>query len=191
MTNRRVLFPYMIVLFVIIAMTVGCIEENEKDETILTVTFDDYTAEYSLDDLESIDSYTGSGRYIKTKLLPDSVVITDTVSYTGVRMYKILEDIPNLPDSYNISVVSSDDWEVTYTMDDIEGNVDIYDDVGNIIQNATAVMILAYKEDGQYYSKIDQDGETGPLRVAYVDDDVITSSNLWSKMVVTVEIISI
>lgn len=191
MTNRRVLFPYMIVLFLIIAMTVGCIEENEKDETILTVTFDDYTAEYSLDDLESIDSYTGSGRYIKTKLLPDSVVITDTVSYTGVRMYKILEDIPNLPDSYNISVVSSDDWEVTYTMDDIEGNVDIYDDVGNIIQNATAVMILAYKEDGQYYSEIDQDGETGPLRVAYVDDDVITSSNLWSKMVVTVEIISI
>ena len=52
-------------------------------------------------------------------------------------------------------------------------------------------MILAYKEDGEYYSEIDPENVIGPLRVAFVDDNVITSSNLLSKMVVSIDVISI
>ena len=52
-------------------------------------------------------------------------------------------------------------------------------------------MLLAYKEDGSYYSEIDPDNEIGPLRIAYVGNNVITSSNLWSKMVVSIEVISL
>ena len=190
MNIRKYLLVSIGIIIIIIA-TLGCVENNEEKETILTVNFGDYTIDYSLKDLESIDSYTGTGRYIKTKLLPDSVVIGESVSYTGVRMYKILDEVPNLPGSFNISVVSSDEWQVTYSMDDIDGNVDIYDEEGNVLSNESAVMILAYKENGEYYSDIDPDGETGPLRVAFVDNDVITSSNLWSKMVVSIEILSI
>lgn len=188
MNNGKYLSIVIGFILIIIA-TVGCVDNNEENEVILTIIFGDYSVEYSLQDLESIDSYTGTGRYIKTKLLPDSIVISDSVSYIGLRMSKILEVIPNLPNSYNISVISSDEWEVTYTMDDINGNVDIYNEEGNILTNETAVMILAYKEDGKYYSEIDPDDETGPLRVAFVNDDVITSSNLWSKMVVKIEVI--
>lgn len=190
MNNGKYLSIFIGLIIIIIA-TIGCVDNNEENGVILTVLFGDYSVEYSLQDFESIDSYTGNGRYIKTKLLPDSIVISDSVSYTGVRMSKILEEIPNLPNNYNISVISSDEWEVTYTMDDIDGNVDIYDEEGNILQNETVVMILAYKEDGKYYSEIDPDSKTGPLRVAFVDDNVITSSNLWSKMVVKIEVISL
>jgi hypothetical protein len=181
----------IITVFIIILSTIGCIENNEKDVIILTISFNDYNAEFSLEDLESIESYTGSGQYIKTKLLPDSIVLSDLISYTGVRIYKILEEIPNLPDYYNVSVVSSDGWTTTYTMEDIDGNVDVYDEGGNILTNKTAVMILAFKENGDYYSEIDPDGETGPLRIAFVDENVITSSDLWSKMVISLEVISI
>jgi hypothetical protein len=184
-------FIINIVVFILIISTIGCIENNEKDEIILTVNFNNYNAEYSLEDLESIESYTGSGRFIKTKLLPESIVLSDIVTYTGIRMYKILENIPNLPDNYNISVVSSDDWVSTYSMKDIDGIVDVYDEEGNILVNKTAVMILAFKENGDYYSEIDPDSETGPLRIAFVDENVITSSNLWSKMVISIDVISI
>ena len=190
MNNRKYL-SFSIGIIIIIIATIGCVENNEEKGKILTVNFGDYTTDYSLEDLESIDSYIGTGRYIKTKLLPDSVVISESVSYTGVRINKILDEIPNLPSSFNISVVSSDDWEVTYTMDDIDGNVDIYDEEGNVLSNESAAMILAYKENGEYYSEIDPDGQTGPLRIAFVENDVITSSNLWSKMVVSIEILSI
>jgi len=185
MNIRKYLLVSIGIIIIIIA-TLGCVENNEEKETILTVNFGDYTIDYSLEELESIDSYMGTGRFVN-KLGK----ISNSSSFTGVRISEILDEIPNLSDYYNISIGSSDGYEVKYTMDDINGNVDIYDEEGNILPNESAVMILAYKENGEYYSDIDPDGETGPLRVAFVDNNVITSSNLWSKMVVSIEILSI
>jgi len=185
----------MLVFLMIISLTVGCVEEDKKtngDEepsVLLTVTFGDYQKNYTLEDIEELDSYTGTGGYIKTKLLPDSVVISDIIEYTGVRITKLIEEIPNIPDNYNVSVISADEWTANYTKNETLGFVDVYNETGEIIQNETAVMILAYKEDGSYYSEIDPENETGPLRVAFVDDNAITSSQLWSKMVVSIEII--
>lgn len=198
MIKRRFLLVNMLVLMMIITLTVGCIENNEKTNgqeeepsIFLTVTFGDYQANYTLEDIETLDSYSGTGHYIKTKLLPDSVVISNIHEYTGVRITILLDEIPNLPDNYNVSVISEDGWTITYTMNETLGYVDVYNEAGNIISTETAVMILAYKEDGSYYSEIDTDNEIGPLRVAFVGDTIITSSNLWSKMVVSIEIIPI
>ena len=144
-----------------------------------------------------MESYSGMGRYIKTKLLPDSVVISDIHEYTGVRITTLLEEIPNLPDNYNISVISEDGWTyINELRDELKAlpNLNVvvaYGNIRDIISTETVVMILAYKEDGLYYSEIDPENEIGPLRVAFVGDNVITSSSLWSKMVVSIEIISI
>ncbi len=186
----------MLAFLMIIMLTVGCIENNvttngkEKEPSVLlTVIFDDYQSNFTLEDIETLDSYSGTGGYIKTKLLPDSVVISDILEYKGVRITTLLDKIPNLPDKYNISVISDDGWTATYTMNETLGYVDVYNETGDIISNETAVMILAYKEDSSYYSEIDPNNEIGPLRIAFVGEDVITSSNLWSKMVVSIEII--
>ena len=197
MKNRIALLSYVIVLFVIIAITVGCIEDNgqnnveKKPSVLLNVIFDDYRANYTLEDIETFDSYTGNGGYIKTKVLPDSVIISDINEYTGVQITTLLEEIPNLPDNYNVSIESDDGRIVEYTINEILGNVDVYNETGIILSNETAVMIIAYKENGSYYSEVDHENEIGPLRIAFVGDNAITSSDLWSKMVVTVEIISI
>ncbi len=182
----------------LVAVTIGCIENNEKPNgqeeepsVLLIIMFDDFQANYTLEDIETLESYSGTGRNIKTKLLPDSVEISDIHEYTGVRITTLLEKIPNLPDNYNISVISEDGWTATYTMNETLGYVDVYDETGNIISTVAAVMIIAYKEDGSYYSEFDPENEIGPLRVAFVGDDVITSSSLWSKMVVSIEIISL
>lgn len=198
MTKRRFLLVTMLAFLMIISLTVGCIENNETDNgeeeeptVLLTVIFDDYQVNYTLEDIETLDSYSGTGGYIKTKLLPDSIVISDILEYTGVRITTLLDEIPNLPDNYNVSVVSDDGWTATYTMNETLGYVDVYNETGDIIPDETAVMILGYKEDGSYYSEIDPENEIGPLRIAFVGEDVITSSSLWSKMVVSIEIISL
>ena len=68
MSKKRYLLSFIIIFFIII-LTIGCVDNTEKEEIILTVKFGDYTTDYSLNDLESIEDYTGTGRYIKTKLL--------------------------------------------------------------------------------------------------------------------------
>jgi hypothetical protein len=187
----------MLVFLMIIALTVGCIENNqtpneqeEEQSVLLTVIFGAYQANYTLDGIEALESYTGTGAYIKTKLLPDSVVTDDLHEYTGVLMTTLLEQIPSLPENYNISVVSSDGWITNYTLNEIFGYVDVYNETGNITTTETTVMILAYKEDGSYYSEIDPENETGPLRIAFVGaSPIYTPSGLWSKMVVSIEVI--
>lgn len=197
MVKKRILLINTLAFLFIISVTVGCMEESKKtngkeeSSVLLTLIFGDFQTNYTLEEIEALDTYTGTGGYIKTKLLPDSVVISYMTEYTGVRITTLLEEIPSIPDNYNLSIVSSDGWKVTYTKNETLGFVDVYNETGEIISNDTAVMILAYKEDGAYYSEIDPENETGPLRIAFVNDNVITSSNLWSKMVVSIEIISL
>jgi hypothetical protein len=186
-----------LVFLLIILQTIGCIEndENAKEENetshLLTVTFGSYQLNYTLEDLENFESYSGTGGYIKTKMLPDSVVISDILEYEGVRMTTLLEVIPDIPDDYNVIVFSSDEWTLTYSKNETLGDVDIYDKTRNILSDDTAVMIIAYMEEGSYYSEIDPENEIGPLRIAYVGENAITSSSLWSKMVVSIDIISV
>lgn len=199
MVKRRFVLINMLVFMLIISLTVGCVENNEtsneqeeKPSVLLTVIYGDYQANYTLGDIEALEAYNGTGAYIKTKFLPESVVTDDIHEYTGALMTTLLEQIPNLPENYNISVISSDGWTTNYTLNEILGYVDVYNETGNLTSSERAVvMILAYKEDGSYYSEIDPENETGPLRIAFVGDNPIyTPSGLWAKMVVSIEVIS-
>jgi len=197
MIKNRFILTNIIILLMILILTAGCFENNEgsngddPSSILLTIKYGDYKVNYTIEDIEMLQSYSGKGGYIKTKLLPDLIVISDIIEYTGVRVPTLLDEIPNLPDNYNINVISDDGWTATYTLNETLGFVDVYNETGDIIPNITAVMILAYKEDGKYYSEIDPDGETGPLRIVLVENNVITSSRLWSKMIVSIEIVSL
>ena len=78
------------------------------DCILLNLKYDDYQKNYTLKNIENLESYTETGRYIKTKILPDSIVISDIIEYTGIRISTLLEEIPNLPENYNIIVFSKD-----------------------------------------------------------------------------------
>jgi len=199
MKKGRFVLMNIFVIFILITLTIGCTEsdnkqneeEDDEEAIILTVIYGNHQANYTFENIEATESFTGTGRYIKAKLLPDIVEIGDSHEYTGVRIKTLLEHVPNIPSNYNVSIISKDGWTVTYTIDEVYGDVDIYNEKGEIISNGTANMILAFKEDGKYYSEIESGDEIGPLRIAFVGEDVITSSSLWSKMVVSIEIISI
>jgi hypothetical protein len=160
------------------------------DSPILTLWYDESPWNVTLDELENLESFTGTGRFIKTKLLPDSVVLGDEYEYTGVRMTTLLNEIPTLPSNYTITVTALDDYSIEYIINEINGIVDVYSENGSILSNETAIMVMVYKEDGMYYSEIDPDSEEiGPYRIAFVgEDQPITPSGLWTKRVISIEI---
>jgi hypothetical protein len=167
-------------------------ENNDTNETLLTIQYLGNNYTYTLSDLEEFNTETGSGRFIKTKLLPDTIVLGDVYTYTGISIPMLLEDIPVSFNDYILNVTATDNWTVSYTMNQSQGIVDVYDENGNVTHNGSALMILAYKEDGSYYSEIDPDNETGPIRIAFIGENTpITSSNLWAKKVASIEIIEL
>jgi hypothetical protein len=163
--------------------------QNDSENIFLSVYHQNIEYNFTLSQLENIDVYTASGRYIKTKLLPDSIVLSDTQDFSGVRIQKLINEINPSINNFNLTVTSLDGWTTEFSKDEVIGNVDIYDESGTVISSESATMILAFKEDGEYYSDIDSDSEIGPLRVAFVSNsNPITSSSLWSKMVVSITI---
>lgn len=164
-------------------------EQNTDGEILLTIIHQRVNYTYTLSDLKDLPSYTGSGKYIKTKLLPDSVVLGAEYTYTGTPIESLLEDVNISSDKYQLNVTASDGWVTSFTMNESKGIVDLYDEDGMITENGTAIIVVAYKENGEYYSDIDPNNEIGPLRIAFVGENTpITPSGLWVKMVDTIEI---
>ena len=161
-------------------------EDEEESEPIFSLIYGDTELEYTLEEIENMDLYTGSGAMIKTGWFPE-IVISGPNDYTGIEITYLLNQIENKPENYTINVISSDDRETEYNQSYIQGNVDIYNDTGDIIATSGVTMILAFKENGEYLNKTD----AGNLRIAFVDDEKITSSSLWAKYVTSIEIIEI
>lgn len=171
----------------LIYVTLPSENQNETQQG-LSLIYGDQELSYNLSALTKFEQYTNNGRYIKTKLLPDSVILGDVYTFTGVTVQALLEEFDELPENYTLNVITSDEYVTEYSMYNVLGNVEVYDENGTII-NETAVMLLAYMENGSYYHEIDPDNEIGPLRIVFVGDDCpITSSALWSKKVISIEV---
>lgn len=176
--------------------TDGTIDDNyEMDgvekNTTCSLIFGDQVILYDLLTLETFEQYTGSGRYIKTKLLPDTISLSEVINFTGIQIQTLLESLNGLPTNYSIKVTASDGYVSEYTIDEISGNVEVYTENGTIAENASAVvMILAYMEEESYYFEIDPEEEIGPFRIAFVEENTpITSSSLWTKNIISIEIL--
>ena len=196
-TNKvlTLVFAILIIIAAITLIYVNLPEEGTEEKTdktsgeantteVLSFSYKDEQLNYTISDLEGLEEYTASGSYIKTGWLP-TVVINGPYNYTGVRFTTLINQFNDLPDNYNITVESSDGWIITYAYNETQGNVEIYNETGNITGVGGATMLLAYKEDGEYLTN-----ETdGPLRIVFVGENTITTSKLWAKWVISIEII--
>ncbi|RLF34444.1 MAG: hypothetical protein DRN08_04650 [Thermoplasmata archaeon] len=159
--------------------------ETPIAETILTVVYGDKQVNYTLEELETLQSYTGRGGYRTS--FPS---IKGPYEYTGVPVTTLVEKIDNISGNYSLKIVDKDGEEQTYNFSVIQGNVAIYN--ASDPNNETPLgyddvtMILAYKQDGEYLNA----SRDGRLRIAFVNDKgSITASRLWWKFVVSIEII--
>lgn len=155
--------------------------QTSDEEILLTIMHQDVNYTFTLSDLEEMDSISGKGRKINA-----IGEISEVYNYTGVEIISLMEPINVSSDTYQITVIASDNYSKDFTVNESNIEVDIYDDDGNISSNESATMIVAYKEGNQYYT------EPNPLRIAFIGDTTpITSSGLWIKSVTTIEVSSI
>ena len=204
-TDNKLITIILAIIILIAIVTIVYInlpeEETKEDDTsgqdtnnnntttediILSLIYESQDINLTLSELEEFEAYSGSGSYIKTKVLPE-VIINGPYNLTGVNFTTIINQVQNLPENYNVTVTASDGWSIEYTKDQINGALDLYNKTGEITEDGIVTMILAYKEDGEYIT----DEEVGPLRIAFIGDNAITSSSLWLKMVESIEIIEV
>lgn len=159
--------------------------EEEEPEFVFNLTFEENQTSYTLEELEALEPYSCTATLIKIGFLPE-VAIEGPNEFTGIKISTLLDQIDNLPGNYNISVKTSDGWIVEYNMSEVEGNLDIYNESGVIVNNTGATMMLAYKMNGENLI----DGE-GPLRIIFCHDELYTPSLYWTKMVISIEVLEL
>jgi len=164
-------------------------DEQTDDEVYFTVYYDDEQTEYTLDDLESMDTITGLGGYRTSYPM-----IKGQAMYTGVPITKLVELLAGDITNYSIIVYSDEEGEIdsiTYEFNETQGIIDIYNSTNasdeTPISTGGVTMILCYEKDGEY---LDETSD-GKLKIAFVneDEELITKSGLWWKFVYSIEII--
>ena len=164
--------------------TNGETTENGKEtgETALTVSVGNNIWNYSMNDLLSLDDYTGQSSRINT-----IGTISGSFSYTGVAMLTLLEAVGPLPENYTLQAID-DDYAINFTMSEVEGLVPIYDSEGNETGLGNLTMLIAYKEDDVMLDE----STGGPLRIVFVDEEGSrTKSSSSLKYLVAIRITEI
>jgi hypothetical protein len=159
-----------------------------EESAILTVIYGDEQTNYTLEELEALDSYTGMGGYRTS--FPS---IKGQGNYTGVPIATLVEQTASNIENYSIIVTSNDGEQTenkTYNYSLVLGNVDIYNPNNSSdptpIGNDGLTMVLTYKYEGDYLNE----SKEGKLKITFLDESgSITSSGLWWKYVISIEIV--
>jgi hypothetical protein len=194
--NKKSNLIISIALIIVIIIAIGVLvyinlpqEKNKqviKQKGYVNIFFGEDEYNYTMQKIQEFDSISGSGSFIKLGWLPE-IKIDGPFNYTGIEIPKLLQNIENLPDRYDIKITASDGRISNYTYNETLGIVDIYNETGNTTEYGNVSMVLAYMKDDDYIIDTDE----GPLRIAFIDGGAITSSSLWTKMVVSIEIVEI
>jgi hypothetical protein len=166
-------------------------DEPEEPVTFLTVIYNDEQTEYTLEELKEIDTITGYGGYRTSYPM-----IKGQGTYTGVSVTSLVNEIAGNIENYTI-IVNSDEEGLkenkTYSYDMVQGNLSIYNSTNasdeTPIETGGVTMIVCYEKDGEYLEEADD----GKIKIAFVnkDEEKITSSGLWWKFVVSIEIVEV
>lgn len=156
-------------------ITIGTLGEHEVVLTVEGAT----TVDLTLYDLQSMDSMTSEGGFIKS-----TGTVEGPFEITGVAL-KDLVDLVYAGDDYSVEVVATDGYAMTYTNSQIEnGTYEHYDTSGASLGTDDFTMVVAYAQDG--LPLVDM-----VLRMAIIDDSApITDGHYWAKYVRTVNILA-
>lgn len=157
-----------------------------EESVILTVIYGDEQTNYTLEDLEALDSYTGMGGKISSKTPPS---LKEHGTYEGVNVTTLVELIAGDISNYSITVYSSIPDNQTYTFSTIQGNIDVYNstNLSTPMGQGSVTMIISYMKDGDYLNE----SQDGKLKIAFVNikEELLTKASLWWSHVVSIEIV--
>jgi hypothetical protein len=101
----------------------------------------------------------------------------------GVPILSVLGSIGELPENYSLEVTATDGYSITLSMEEVAGNVNVYNTDGSVKTVGGVNAVLVFEMDGS------SDFEGGPLRLAYIGDgNPITDGHYWIKEVVEIRV---
>jgi len=138
------------------------------------------TKVYSFDEVKAMPAYTASGGFEKS-----TGVIVGPYTYTGVNLTYLTDLVGGITPSNSIKITASDGYSMTYTYDQVMGDITIYS-TSEEEADEPLTMVLAYEENGSLIP----DEYGGPLRIAFIRSDTpITDGHFWIKYVNKIEIL--
>lgn len=152
---------------------------EQENEIILQMLYNDTYKNYTLDQIENLETFTGSGGYIKS-----NNITVGPYELTGVKISTILNQYDIESENYSISVKAADNYTKIFNLSYINGEISVFNETGEQISTGGVTMIINYKQDGEYL-----DESEGPLRLGFIYEDGFTSSKIWIKQVVSILIV--
>jgi hypothetical protein len=156
---------------------------HKTTSPIFTLMYSDKQINYTIADLVQLNKYTAKGGY-RNQL----GVIKGVGNYTGVNITTLVNTFQPAPLLYSLKVIS-EDGNMSYNYSTILGNIDIYnpDNASNPIGRGNMTMVLAYQYEGNWLNETND----GNLKIVFLDEKgSITTSTLWRKKVISIQIIT-
>ncbi|MDY6932355.1 MAG: hypothetical protein SVJ22_10635, partial [Halobacteriota archaeon] len=156
-------------------------EEPPEEEWNLTV-IGDTSKVYTLSEVLNMPSYTAYGGLKKS-----TGVIVGPYEYEGVNITYLADLVGGISPSDSLKVTASDGYAMSYTYDQIMGNITTYNiSTGEPEPDGPLTMVLAYNESGSFIPSYNG----GPFRIAFIGpDSPITEGHYWIKYVNKIEVI--
>ena len=151
---------------------------DKESVDIFTLSFNGEQKQFSLEDLKELSSTTGFGGRLKV-----TGDVIGPYEYTGVSIKTLANEFDSIPSSYDMISISDDGYVMKFTHDQILGNVEVYDENGSYVDEGGVEMILAYAEEGEPLI------HGGPLRIAFVNNGLVTDAFYWSKYIEELEFV--
>ncbi|MGD0979038.1 MAG: hypothetical protein ABR962_07855 [Candidatus Bathyarchaeia archaeon] len=111
--------------------------------------------------------------------------------YTGVPISTFVAMVANTGSSYSVNVTGADGFSTIFSYSNLTGNLQTFDNLTGktpVQHNQTLTVMLAYYINGTVLPGPYPSG-VGPLRIAIVGPEgLITTSSLWAKWVVSLQI---
>jgi len=152
---------------------------QQENEVVLQMLYNDTYKNFTLDQLQDLESFTGLGGYIKS-----NNATVGPYELTGVRISTILNQYKISSQNYSINIGATDYPTNIFNLSYINGEIPIFNETGAQIGTGGVTMIIYYKQNGEYLDSLE-----GPLRLGFIYEDGFTSSKIWIKHVVSLLII--
>lgn len=150
---------------------------------IMQLSFEgDVSGVYSESTIKNnLPTVTGFGGYQKTK---DPYTIVPASKWKGIHLPLLLYNILG-EKGYNVTLIASDNYNVSLTNQEIEGDIRAFDDT-NTTLDVEVIPVLAYEENDTPVAD-----EDGPIRIVFIGENnqsILTTSRKWVRQVVTIHV---
>lgn len=179
------LFTVLISLCVILAACSSGAPAGGGDKTetgsgmvIELIGTDGQAKELTGAELSKIDVFEGTGSFKKS-----TGTIEGPFTFKGVKLSDLIAQAGATAVS-GVEVVAADGYSMTYTAEQIAGDVMTYNSEGEPLRMGGTSTVLAYEMDGK------QDFEGNPRIVLLGTDNVVTDGHYWARDVKTVKVLA-